>query len=318
MDKPTSSIKTVTCLGGGTIGASWASYFLWRGLTVRVQDITPAALARAKNLVENNLRFLVGAELLDKAAADEALKRVTYTLRIAEAVAGTDFIQESVFENYETKWAVVQEVDQFAPPGTILASSTSGLLISEIQKKSLRPDKYITAHPFNPPLLIPLVELVKGKQTSDETVSRAYAFYTAIRKQPIVAKKEVPGHIANRIAMGLWRECIDLVMNDVCSVEDVDRAVCFGPGLRLAVLGPHMIYQLGGGPGGIRGIIDAIGPSIETWWEDMATWKKFPPGCKDVLEAGVKEEMGDRTSEEIAAWRDEKLLGLLKILKALD
>jgi len=318
MEKPVNPIKTVSCLGGGTIGASWASYFLWRGLEVRIQDVTPEALQRAENLVGNNLRSLVGAGLLDQAAADAALARVSYTTHIAEAVSGTGFIQESVFENYETKWAVVREVDQFAPPDTIFASSTSGLLISEIQKNSSRPDRYITAHPFNPPHLIPLVELVKGKQTSDETVSRAYDFYKAIRKEPIIVKKEVPGHIANRIAMGLWRECIDLVMNDVCSVEDVDRAVCFGPGLRLALMGPNMIYHLGGGPKGVSGLIDGIGPSIEMWWEDMATWKKFPPGCKEVLEAGVKEEMDGRSFEEIAAWRDEKLLALLKILKVLE
>ncbi len=311
-----SDIKKIACIGAGTIGASWASYFLWKGYPVAVQDVTEEALERAKKLIDSNLNFLLGKGLLTEAVLDKANKSVNYHTNIGEAVKDVQFIQESAFENYDVKKALFKDIDEFAPQA-IFASSSSGLLISEIQKSSRFPERCIIAHPFNPPHLIPLVELVRGKATSEETLTVAYDFYKAIGKMPVRVNKEVPGHIANRIAMAYWRECIDLVMNGVCTVEDVDLASCYGPGPRYALMGPHLIYHLGGGPGGVKDFINHLGPSVEMWWEDMATWKKFPEGCREVLEKGVLDELAGKTPEELAAWRDEKLVKLLGDLDRL-
>lgn len=309
-------IKKIACIGAGTIGASWATYYLWKGFHVSIQDVNEEAINSAKVRIQSNLEFLLEKGILTQTGFNEAMQVVTFTTSIGEAIQGVQFIQESAFENYGVKQAILKVVDGYAPEA-IFASSTSGLLMTEIQKFSRYPERCITTHPYNPPHLIPLVELVKGKDTSEVTMNATYNFYKSIGKVPVRVNKEVPGHIANRITMAYWRECIDLVMNGVCSVEDVDLASCFGPGLRYALMGPHLIYHLGGGEKGVRGIIDHIGPSIEMWWEDMADWKKFPYGCKDILEEGIKQELGSRTSEELAKWRDEKIVAILKTLDRL-
>lgn len=316
------NVKKIACIGAGTIGASWASYFLWKKIPTNVQDINDQALERAKKLIDGNLLFLQTKGLMTESECRAAIGMASYGTGIGDAVNGVDFIQESALENYDVKRAVLQEIDA-ANSTAVFASSTSGLLISEIQKHSKFPERCLTAHPFNPPHLVPLVELVRGAQTNEATCQFAYAFYKAIGKMPIMVNKEVPGHIANRIAMALWRECIDLVMNGVCSAEDVDLACSYGPGLRYALMGPNLIYHLGGGEKGVRGIIDHIGPSIEMWWQDMADWKHFPADSREVLESGVIKEMENRQASEgktpaqIAAWRDEKLVELLISLNRL-
>jgi 3-hydroxyacyl-CoA dehydrogenase len=214
-------------------------------------------------------------------------------------------------------------VDKYAPPDAIFASSTSGLLITEIARLSERPERCLGAHPYNPPHLIPLVEINKGEKTSEETVQRTCAFYESLGKAPVVLRKEALGFIANRLAMALYREAIDLVVRGVCSVEDIDKAVNFGPGLRYALMGPNLIYQLGGGQGGIQGLFKHTGGSVELWWEDMATWKKWPPGWYEMAQEGVNRQMANRspgqgrTNEEIARWRDDGLIEILKFLKKL-
>lgn len=303
-------IKKVVCIGGGTIGASWATYFLWKGFDVTIQDITEEALDRAKNLITSNIDFLVKKGIISEEMRQDIEKRAVYSTNFEEALTGAHFIQESAFESYEVKQNILNELDKYAPEA-IYSSSTSGLLISEIQKNSKYPERCIVGHPFNPPHLIPLVEIVKGEKTSDETVQLAYDFYKAIGKEPIICEKEVPGHIANRIQMALWREAADLVLNGVCSVEDVDLAVRYGPGLRWALMGPHLTWDLSH-PKGIAATIDHIGPSMESWLEDMAEWKKIPENTSEVLTEGLKEVTKNTTPEELKAWRDDKLIEILK------
>ena len=186
--------------------------------------------------------------------------------------------------------------------------------MTEIQKVTHHPGRCLIAHPFNPPHLIPLVELVPGEATDPATVAIMKDFYHELGKVPIVLKKAVPGHIANRLALALWREAVDLVVRGIASVEDVDKAVCAGPGLRWALMGPHMIYHLGGGEGGMDHFLDHFGPSFKTWWENMAAWTTLPPETKKVLVDGLKKEMGDRSMIDITSWRDEKLSALLKLI----
>lgn len=309
-------IRKVACVGAGTIGSSWAAYFLWKGYPVSVQDISEAILTKSADLVRKNLDAFIKAGLMSAGESAAAIARATYTTSVAAAVADVQFIQESVLEKYPVKQAVLQEIDM-AAPAAIFASSTSGLLMTEIQKFSKYPGRCITAHPYNPPHLIPLVELVKGRDTDEEIMEITYQFYEKIGKVPVKVLKEVPGHIANRVTMAFWRECTEVVMRGICSVEDMDKAVCYGPGLRYALMGPFMIYHLGGGDAGIKGLIEHVGTTAKVWMEDMAKWTEFPEESKDILQNGVIREMGDRSPQEIAAWRDEKLVEMLKMLNRL-
>ena len=303
-------IKKVVCIGGGTIGASWATYYLWKGLNVYIKDINEEALERAKELIQSNMNFLVEKGIITEEMRQEAEKRAVYTVDMKEALTDAQFVQESAFESYEVKQKIVSEMDIYAPEA-IYATSTSGLLISEIQKLSKYPERCIAAHPFNPPHLIPLVEIVKGDKTSDQIVSLAYDFFKSIGKEPIIVDKEVPGHVANRIQMAVWREAADLVLNGVCSVEDVDKAVCYGPGLRWALMGPHLIWELSN-PKGIVATIEHIGPSMNTWLADMADWKRLPENVGEAMKEGLKEETVNTTPDELKAWRDDKLIEILK------
>lgn len=303
-------IKKVVCVGGGTIGASWATYYLWKGLNVYIQDINEEALARAKTLIDSNLDFLVQKGIITTEVSNDAKERAVYTVDMEKAFTNAQFVQESAYESYEVKQKIVSEMDKYAPKA-IYASSSSGLLISEIQKFSEYPERCIIAHPFNPPHLIPLVEIVKGEKTSDKIVSIAYDFFKSIDKEPIIVDKEIPGHVANRISMAVWREAADLVLNGVCSVKDVDRAVCYGPGLRYALMGPHLIYELAH-PNGIIGTLHHLGPSMNFWLEDMRDWKEIPENAAEIIQEGLRDEMENNSSQEFMTWRDDQLIEILK------
>lgn len=310
--------KTAVLGGGGMIGSCWALNFLWKGYPVHIFDINDEALQNARNRIAGGFEFLVKRNILTADKAHVAMGLAKYTTDLAEAVADVQFIQEASPERYEVKQALLAEVDRHAPADAIFASSTSGLLITEIAKGSAHPERCLGAHPYNPPHLIPLVEIGKGEKTSEAAVETAVAFYKALGKEPVVLRKEALGFIANRLSVALYREAVDLVVRGVCSVEDVDKCVTFGPGLRYGLMGPNMIYHLAGGPFGLKGVMHHIGPTVEWWWEDMADWKKWPENWLDAAHEGVFLEMANRpaeqgrTSEEVARWRDDGLLALLR------
>jgi carnitine 3-dehydrogenase len=319
-----SEIKRIAVLGGGgIIGSSWSTYFLWKGFPVAIYDIDDQALTLSRNRIEANLSYLAEKKVLTRKAVKEALGQAQFTTDVHEAFRDVQFVQESAPENYAVKQALLAAMDQHGSPDALFASSTSGLLISEIAKISQYPERCIGAHPYNPPHLIPLVEINKGDKTSNETIRIAYDFYKGIGKEPVVLKKEAHGFISNRLQLALYREVIDLVLRGVCSVEDIDKAVCFGPGLRFALMGPNLIFQLGGGKVGLKGLMEHVGPSIELWWKDMADWKTWPEGSRDLLQKGVEQEMANRrpeegrTTEEITRWRDDMLIKLLKLLNKI-
>ncbi len=307
-------IRKVACIGAGTIGSSWAAYFLVKGLNVTIQDVNGELIGNSEKRILGFLKSMAEKGIIPMESIASLQNNLTSTTSIAEAVKDVDFIQESTLEKYEIKKGVIEEIDSSARNDIVLSSSSSGLLASKLQEYSRYPGRLVVGHPFNPPHIIPLVEIIKGNADED-AVQCAYDFYKEIGKVPIIINKEVPGHVANRIQAALWRESIDLVMNGVCSVKDVDAAVAFGPGLRWALMGPNMIFNLGGGPGGIEAFFGQFKPAFESWWKDMATWNEFPEGSKEALKEGLKEEMGDRDMQEIAEWRDDKLINLLKILK---
>ncbi len=306
-------IRRVACVGSGLVGQGWAALFVLNGYSVVLHDLKEEVLREAVSRVENHVRFLVESGL--DGDADSALELIETVTTLTKAVGSADFVIESVYESYEVKKSVFSEMDRVAPEDTILASSTSGLLMTEIQRAvELHPERCIVAHPWNPVHLIPLVELSPGELTSRRTVERTCAVMEDIGKVPVVLRKEVPGFIANRLSAALWREALDLVDSGVASVEDVDKAVRAGPGIRWAIMGPYLTYHLGGGAGGIEYLMRHIGVKKAAWLETMAKWTVTPESAVEKAIKGVEDMVGGKPLEELEAWRDKRLAKLLKLL----
>lgn len=303
-------VKTVAIVGAGTIGASWAAFYLARGFEVVVTDPSPAAEAFARAEVARAWPVL---EALGGVPEGASPARMRFEARLADALAGADFVQENGPEREAVKVALFAEMDALLPPEVIIASSSSGLLMSRVQAGCAHPGRCVTGHPFNPPHLIPLVEVVGGAHTAEETVERAMAFYRAIGKQPIRLHKEVPGHVANRLQAALWREAIHLVAEGVASVADVDAAITHGPGLRWAVLGPHMTFHLGGGPGGMEHFLAHLLGPFEGFWADLGQPRMTAELQRRLVE-GVREEAAGRDATSLAAERDRQLIAVLKAI----
>ena len=307
-------IRIVGIVGTGTIGASWASFYASRGMEVRLFDEVAEnrdkGLERAQFYLEDLERF----GLLESGASRCAARNLIPVEDLEELVNGVPFVHEAAAERYEVKVDLFTRLDEITAPEVILASSSSGLLMTKVQQRMRHPQRALIAHPFNPPHLIPLVELVRGERTDEEVVRRVYDFFAELGKVPVVLQKEVPGHIANRLAAALWREALDLVARGVASVEDVDRALCAGPGLRWAIMGQHLIYHLGGGEGGYEHFIEHIGKSWSDLWEDMPTWSEIPEEARVAAIAGVEDLVEGGDAAAMAAWRDEKLAALLKVI----
>lgn len=305
-------IKIVGIVGTGTIGASWAAFFARHGMAVRLYDADEERARTARDTALGYLRRLVELGLAPATCVEAAcLERVDSLEALCD---GVDFVQESIRETLAAKVPMFARLDQLTSPTCPLASSSSGLLMTDIQAEMHHPERAFIAHPFNPPHLVPLVELVGGKQTSRDVVDQARRFFLSLGKEPVVLEKEVPGHLANRLAAALWREAIDLVARGVASVADVDTALRAGPGLRWAIMGQHMIYHLGGGPGGYEAFIEHIGKAFEEYWRTMPTWTSIPDEAKEAVLAGVEEALAGGTMGEIAAERDRKMAALLRTL----
>lgn len=294
-------------LGAGTIGASWAALFAATGREVTVYDPAPDAEARVARMVEAAADPL--AALGWEGAGD--LSRIRYTADPADAVIGAGFVQESVPERLEIKHTLYARIEPVLEPGTIVASSTSGLMLGQMQDGFANPGRLVLAHPFNPPHLIPLVELMGNGRTDADVLDTAQKFYEDLGKVCIRLHKEVPGHVANRLQAALWREAIHLAAEGVASVADIDRAIAHGPGLRWAIMGPSLLFHLAGGEGGMRNLAHHLGPAFETWWADLGT-AHLTPDVVEMLVAGVEEEAAGRSVTDLAGLRDRVLLSYLK------
>ena len=308
-------ITKVACVGAGLIGQGWVTLFSAQGVEVILQDVTEAILEKAIHQVTLNLRLLETNNLLRQGKANAALKRITTTTNIAEAVDLVDYVQESVPDNYDVKKQVFKEIDALAPNHAILASSTSGLLMTKIQKETKRPERCVLVHPVLPVHLIPLVEIVGGEQTSLETVKIAYEFMLKLRKIPVVLNREVPGYIINRLQAALLREAIDLIDKGIASAEEVDKAFCMGIGLRDPLIGPFLRIHLAGN--GVEHFIENFSQSYSYRWETMDAWTSIPPSATKKIIQGVYEMdvVHTKTLEEIKSWRDEMLVKLLKVIR---
>jgi carnitine 3-dehydrogenase len=299
-----SEVRHVAVVSTGVIGASWAAHFLARGLDVVATDPAPGA--------EERLRADVAAHWPRVAPVNGASPdRLTFTADPAEAVADADFVQENGPEREDVKHVLFAALDAAARPDVVLASSSSGLLPSAIARgASKHPERVLVGHPFNPPHLIPLVEVVPGEKTSQEAAEKAMAFYTAVGKRPIRLRQELPGHVANRLQAALWQEAYSLVERGVASVADIDTAISQGPGLRWAVLGPFLNQDLSGGPGGIAHILEHLGPPTERWWRDLRS-VTLTRELIDKLVAGVADELAGVDRADLVERRDAVLNALL-------
>jgi len=299
----------VALVGTGVIGASWATLFLAKGLDVIATDTAPDAEAKLRATVARQWPAMETLGLSPGASGS----RLTFTATLEEAVRDADFIQESGPERLEIKRDLYRRMDEAARPDVVIATSSSGILISEVQVACLRrPDRVLVGHPFNPPHLIPLVEVVGGKATSDAAIATAMQFYAAAGKHPIHLKKEVKGHVANRLQAALWREAFALVDDGVATVADIDAAIAHGPGLRWALLGPFLNLHLSGGVGGLEYVLDHLGPPIESWWADMHE-VTIDDALKDKLVAGGDEELAGKSIDVITQDRDRVLLELMRL-----
>ena len=302
-------IHKVAIIGTGVIGASWAAQFLAKGLDVVATDVAPDAETSLRRFVKAAWPALERLGL----APGASQSRLTFSADLPTAVAGADLIQENGPERIDFKKKLYRQLDELLPSDVIIASSSSGLTMSEIQSDcSLHPERCVIGHPFNPPHLIPLVEIVGGAKTSEETIRRATEFYTSIGKQTVRLNKEVPGHVANRLQAALAREVYYLVDEGVVSVADVDTALSWGPGLRWGIMGQVMLNHLGGGPGGIEHMLRQFSGPITAWWKVLGS-PTLTPALQKKLIDGLHAEVGSRTIDELEAERDEILLGLLEL-----
>ncbi|POS81023.1 3-hydroxyacyl-CoA dehydrogenase [Diaporthe helianthi] len=313
-----SNIQKVAIIGCGSIGASWAALFLAQGLTVSTFDVNPAAQKLMENIVSDALPVLSSLGLLKK--TDAKPSDILFTTTMEDALKGADFVQENGPERLQFKQELFNKISQTVAQDTIIATSSSGLTCSSIQDGmpgSSHPERCIVGHPFNPPHLIPLVEVVGGRQTSPDIVSRTMAFYSGVGKKPVWVKKEVVGHLANRLQAALMREIMYLLQEDVATVSDLDTAMSFGPGLRWGVMGPSTLFHLGGGEGGgIQHMADHLLGPLMGWYAPRDP--VVDGGLRGKWVAGTVEEVGGRDFRELARQRDEELVRLLNVRREWD
>ena len=308
-----SELKNAAVLGAGVIGMSWSALFLASGRNVAVFDTLASAEKATRNYVEMAWPALSVLGLVKSGAPGQ----LTFHRSAAEAVTDADFVQESVPERIEMKRALFAEIEPVLKPNAIVASSASGLTLSEMQEGWKNPSRFVLGHPFNPPHLIPLVEVLANCSTAAGVAEQAEQFYRDIGKITIRVQREVPGHVANRLQAALWREALHLVKSGVASVKDVDTAVWAGPGLRWAAMGPTMLFHLGAGPGGISSFCERYTDSFNRWWDDLGVLHLDAALVKQ-LSDGVAQNISDETTIELSAKRDALIVAMQKAIAQLQ
>lgn len=296
-------IATLAVVGAGSIGGSWTALALATGLSVHAADPDPAT--------EERLRAAVGAHLVELGADTAVLDRLHVHTDAAQAAALADLVLEAGPERVDLKRELFAALDEAAAPDVVLASSSSGFGPSTFQDACRHPERVVVAHPFNPPHLVPLVEVVGGTATSEETLEATMTAMRLLGRRPVRVRAELPGHVVNRLQAALWREAYDLVRRGAITVADLDQAVASGPGLRWALLGPIATQHLSGGPGGMAHVLEHLGPPMVDWWDDLGA-PELTPELTEQLVGGVTEELGGR-ERDVLARRDRALRELLTL-----
>src|SRR6266576_3094253 len=302
------AIHRIAIVGTGVIGASWAAQYLARGFDVIATDPAPNAEANLRQYIDEAWPALTDIGLSPGASRD----RLSFTTNMKEALSQADLVQENGPERPDFKMKLFADMDDATPPDSLIASSSSGITPSVIQSKCKRPERILIGHPFNPPHIIPLVEVVGGTKTSPEAIQQAMAFCASIGKKPIYLRKELPGHVANRLQAALYREMLYIIEQGILSVEETDAAVCYGPGLRWGVMGQSLQWHLGGGPGGIRHFMEHLMDPLQGMMKALGT-PNITPELKQTVVDGVMREAGGRSVEQLAQEENEVLMGLLKL-----
>jgi carnitine 3-dehydrogenase len=302
-------VRTVACIGAGTIGGGWAAYFLARGYRVVAWDPAPDAEPRLRHLVRQAWPALTELGLAEGASPDHLVVEA----ELGEACAQADFVQESAPEVIDLKRTLLADIDAATHRDVVISSSTSGFGMSEMQDKCAHPERTVVGHPFNPPYLIPLVEVVGGTATSSDTVAWTSDFFRHAGKSVITMDREVPGFIANRLQEALWREALHMVAAGEATVEQIDLSITDGPGLRWPVQGPMLTFHLAGGQGGMAHMLDHFGPSLLSPWTRLEA-ADLTPELRDAVVEGCEREAGSRTIDDLVAERDR---GVIAVLRAL-
>jgi 3-hydroxyacyl-CoA dehydrogenase len=301
-------VRRIAIIGTGVIGASWAAQYLARGFDVIATNPDPKAESQLRNGIDAAWKELTIVGLSPGATRE----RLTFTSNMKEALSNADFVQENAPERPDFKIKLFAEIDDATPPDSIIASSSSGITMSVIQSNCKHPERCVIGHPFNPPHMIPLVEVVGGKNTSPDAIQQAMAFYASIGKKPIHLRKELPGHAANRLQAALYKEVVYLIEQGMLSVEDADAAVSWGPGLRWGVMGPSLLWHLGGGEGGIRHFMEHLMDPLAAMMKTLGN-PEITAELKQTITQGVLREAGNRSVEQLAQEESDMLLGLLKL-----
>lgn len=304
------SIKKVTVVGTGVIGNGWIGRFLANGYDVVATDPAENAEARMRAAIDKAWPAIEKHGIAPGASKD----RLTFEPDLATAVADADLIQENAPEREGIKRSLLAEIDRFAKPEAIIASSTSGLMPSTLQADCARPERVIVAHPFNPVYLVPLVELVGGKATSQEVVKKAEQFYHSINMKPLVISTEIEGHVADRLMEAIWREALHLVNDGVATTEEVDAAIIYGPGLRWALMGPFLTLHLAGGEQGMRHMLAQFGPALKLPWTKLVAPELTEELSESVIN-GCEQQTEGHSISELEQRRDDFLVELQELLE---
>ncbi len=303
-------VRRMTNIGGGPIGGGWSAHFLAQGYQVTTYLHDAAEEAPLRRLVETAWGSLTSLGLAPGASMD----KLRCTTELADAVADAEFVQESVPENLALKQGLYEKLGRLVPDGVVIASSTSGLSMTDIQARCATPERTLVAHPFNPPYLLPLVEMIGGARTAPETVAWAAEFYRLGGKAPLIMDKEIPGFIATRLQEALWREALHMVANGEATVEQIDLAIVKGPGPRWAVMGPCMAFHAASGEGGMAHNLDHFGPALKLPWTRLEA-PELTRSLRDRMVEGCAREAGGRDFAALAEERDAGLVAIARALK---
>lgn len=306
---PLEKIKTVGLAGTGSVGAAWAALMLASGYEVVAYDADAVAAERLPDAVQAAWPVI---RALNEGVVEEApLERLRIVGTIEEMAAASDLVQENVAEALEVKRDVFARIDAVLPPDRLILSSSGGVPPSTLQSFCTHPARVVLGHPFHPAYVIPLVEVVGGKHTSAEAVDLAVSFYQRLGKRPIRLRKELIGHLTNRLQFAMLREAIHCLNEEVASADDIDAAVRWGLGLRWALMGPLMTFNLAGGSGGVKQIVERFRDDVHTWWDALGD-PRLDEAVSARLFDGVEQLRHGRSNEEWAIWRDDALIDLLK------
>lgn len=305
------NVKTITSIGAGPIGGGWTAHFLAQGYNVNAYLHSENEIRAFKSILQTAWVSLSELGLAEGASMDN----LNITTNLEESLKGTNFVQESAPERLEIKQSLYQELGELVATDVIISSSTSGLTMTEIQKQCGTPDRTVIGHPFNPPYLLPLVEIVGGKKTNPEAVSWAAEFYKSAGKSPLVMKKEIPGFVATRLQEALWREALHMVSNGEATPADIDNALINGPAARMAVQGQCMAFHVACGEGGMATNLDQFGPALKLPWTRLKA-PELTKDLRDKMVDGCAEMAGDQHFEKMAEDRDKKIVAVLNAIKS--